>query len=66
MMDGDGSGPTRLTYNATDDLGATWSPDGRTVAFLRNALRPGCHGTIAPIGPPNVYLIDMETRLSGC
>ncbi len=33
MMNGDGSEPTRLTDNTTDDLGATWSPDGRTIAF---------------------------------
>lgn len=33
VMNGDGSDKTRLTVNFRDDLGADWSPDGRTIAF---------------------------------
>src|SRR5688572_4933837 len=33
IMHGDGTQPRRLTFNTTDDLGATWSPDGKTIAF---------------------------------
>jgi len=32
-MNADGSNPRNLTHNAADDLNATWSPDGRFMAF---------------------------------
>ena len=32
-MNADGSGVTRLTYNDARDLSASWSPDGRRIAF---------------------------------
>ena len=32
-MNADGSGQTRLTYNATHDYFPRWSPDGRRIAF---------------------------------
>jgi TolB protein len=35
-VDADGSGETRLTTNANDDLWPTWSPDGGQIAFLSN------------------------------
>ena len=62
MMNGDGTEPTRLTYNTTDDLGATWSPDGRTVAFFGTPFGPDAEGRIVAIGPPHVFLIDLETK----
>ena len=62
MMNGDGSEPTRLTYNATDDLGATWSPNGRTIAFYGTPFGPDAEGEPVAIGPPNVFLIDMASR----
>jgi TolB protein len=33
VMNGDGTGQRRLTCNDTFDLGAVWSPDGKTIAF---------------------------------
>ena len=62
MMNGDGSEPTRLTHNTTDDLGATWSPDGRTIAFYGTQFGPNADGMIVAIGPPHLFLIDLESR----
>jgi len=33
VMNADGSGQTRLTDNPARDWAATWSPDGRLIAF---------------------------------
>lgn len=33
VMNGDGTGRMRLTYNATPDLWPAWSPDGARIAF---------------------------------
>jgi Tol biopolymer transport system component len=57
VMNGDGSEPRRLTYNTADDLGAVWSPDGKTVAFYGVQFTPGTGGTLVG-GPPNIFLID--------
>ncbi|MGB7210342.1 MAG: FG-GAP-like repeat-containing protein [Pyrinomonadaceae bacterium] len=35
LMSADGSGQTRLTNNSFRDDFPTWSPDGRTIAFMR-------------------------------
>ena len=37
LMNADGSGQTRLTNNSFSDDFPTWSPDGRTIAFLRQS-----------------------------
>jgi tricorn protease-like protein len=34
VVDADGSGLRRLTHDTTDDGQASWSPDGRRIAFL--------------------------------
>ena len=54
MMNGDGSEPARLTFNTTDDLGANWSPDGRSIAFERD---------IEPIAARiiQVVVVDADT-----
>ena len=36
VMNADGSGVTRLTYNGARDLVTAWSPDGRRIAFYSN------------------------------
>jgi Tol biopolymer transport system component len=60
VMNGDGSEPRRLTYNTTDDLGAMWSPDGKTVAFYGVQFGPGPGGGLVAIGSPHVYLVDAD------
>jgi Tol biopolymer transport system component len=51
IMNGDGSQPRRLTFNTTDDLGAAWSPHGKTIAFYGTQFGPGRDGTLVPIPP---------------
>jgi Tol biopolymer transport system component len=57
VMNGDGSDPRRLTDNTTWDLGAVWSPDGKTVAFYGVQYD---RITDKPLGPPHVYLINGD------
>jgi Tol biopolymer transport system component len=47
VMNGDGSDRRRLTHNDTYDLGAVWSPSGRTIAFY----------SVDPVAEPHVFLI---------
>ena len=49
-MNGDGSEPRRLTHNTTPDLGAVWSPNGKTVAFY----------SIDELAGPHIFLIDAD------
>ena len=62
MMNGDGSHPLRLTRNTTDDLGAVWSPDGKTIAFYGVQFTPDSSGQLVA-GPPQIFLIDVATRV---
>jgi TolB protein len=58
IMNADGSGiPTRLTHNTTWDLGAVWSPNGKTIAFYGAQFDPI---TDKQLGPPHVYLINSD------
>lgn len=42
IMNSDGSNQTRLTFNPTADVGpVTFSPDGKRIAFARNASNEG-------------------------
>lgn len=34
VMDADGSNPTRLTYNAEEERGPAWSPDGTRIVYM--------------------------------
>ena len=60
VMNGDGSDARRLTFNTTDDLGAVWSPDAKTIAF---------HGAewnldgLTLASPPQIFLLDVESRV---
>lgn len=62
LMNGDGSFPTRVTYNTRDDLGAEWSPDGKTIAFHSSQWVPDPNrpGEFVPTRP-QIFLVDTET-----
>jgi Tol biopolymer transport system component len=49
-MNGDGSEPRRLTDNETPDLGAVWSPNGKTVAFF----------SIDELVGPHIFLVSAD------
>jgi Tol biopolymer transport system component len=57
VMNGDGSDPRQLTHNTTFDLGAVWSPNGKTVAFYGAQFDPI---TEKQVGSPHVYLINAD------
>jgi TolB protein len=56
VMNGDGSMQRPLTHNKAFDLGAVWSPNGKTVAFYQTQF--DTHDK--PLGPPHVYLIKAD------
>jgi Tol biopolymer transport system component len=58
MMNGDGSDPTRLTFNTTDDLGAEWSPDAKTIAFHGAQWNPD---GLTLASPAQLFLLDVES-----
>jgi Tol biopolymer transport system component len=58
MMNGDGSDPTRLTFNTTDDLGADWSPDAKTIAFHGAQWNPD---GLTLASPAQIFLVDVES-----
>jgi TolB protein len=62
MMNGDGSQAVRLTRNTTDDLGAVWSPDGKTIAFYGTQFTPDARGELVAAAP-HIFLIDVAARV---
>ena len=57
----EGSEARRLTVDSADDMGPSWSPDGRYIAFHRGRL--GATGTIflvSPLGGPERKLGDLK------
>ena len=44
VMDADGSHVAQLTFNRGRDITATWSPDGRKIAFARSPHQPTSGG----------------------
>jgi Tol biopolymer transport system component len=54
-----------LTHSDTDDIQPAWSPDGRTLAFVRSAqagarLEPG--DVFGPYEGGHLWVLDLETR----
>jgi Tol biopolymer transport system component len=58
IMNGDGSDATRLTHNTTDDLGAEWSPDAKTIAFHGAQWNPD---GLTLASPAQIFLVDVES-----
>ena len=57
--------PLRLTTDPGNDYSPSWSPDGRTIAFLRRAPPGGPSEVrlIAPLGGPEHKVADVQPRL---
>ena len=65
VMNGDGTGMRRLTYNETFDLGAVWSPNGRTIAFYSTSdAAAGAHVFLIPAagGEQQPLKVDGQSR----
>jgi Tol biopolymer transport system component len=70
----DGSGLRKITHNTLDDMGPTWSPDGRRLAFGRSTsgwtrseivvleLTTGAETEIAHVHDDLVYAPDWQPR----
>jgi Tol biopolymer transport system component len=58
--------PLRLTTDAGNDYSPSWSPDGRTIAFLRREPTGGTSEVrlIAPLGGPERKLAEIKPRLA--
>jgi TolB protein len=50
-MNADGSGQRSLTRNTATDSFASWSPDGRRIAFVRGA---------DPLGSSEVFVMNAD------
>ena len=57
VMNADGSGLTRLTFNAEEERGPDWSPDGSLIVF---ACRRG--PPVVPTGPPTAEICVMNAN----
>ena len=59
-MNGDGSGRVQLTSGAFNDYGPDISPDGRTIAFMRDALNDAIYND------PSIFAMNVDgTGLRG-
>ncbi len=56
--------PLRLTTDPLPDAGPRWSPDGRTIAFLRLADREAVAVMLVPpLGGPERRVAQLQTRV---
>ena len=56
--------PSRRTTDPGNDYNPVWSPDGRTIAFLRSQVEAGKSEvrTIPPLGGPERRITDIHVR----
>lgn len=61
--------PIRMTNTPEDEMAPTWSPDGRSIAFVRRVTDAPCEILVAPVpqGEPRVVgrcALEAMTRLA--
>lgn len=59
VMNADGSGLSRLTDGAGEDLSPAWSPDGSRIAFVRTG-QPGHDGTLHVMNADGSGVTSLE------
>ena len=57
VMDSDGANPRRITSNTSDDFGAAWSPDAKTLVFGATQFRRIADSTVVPL-TQHLYVVD--------
>ena len=63
VIDADGNGLTRLTFNDFFEYEPTWHPSGTEIAFVRNRLLPGVDPSILRMPPsPNAGATTIVSR----
>jgi manganese oxidase len=58
-MNHDGTNARRLTRNTSDDFGAAWSPDEKTILFGAVQFGPDGKGDLTPVNA-HIYSIDAN------
>jgi Tol biopolymer transport system component/predicted Ser/Thr protein kinase len=60
------SPPLRLTTDSGDDYGASWSPDGRSIAFLRGGFGGGASElrVVPPLGGAERKIADLNVAFT--
>ena len=59
LVSSDGSGLKRLTHNSSNDGLPTWSPDGRTIAFISDEGGTWALWTVSLNGANRRKLFDL-------
>lgn len=58
----DGGQPLQLTATPSRETGPVWSPDGRSIAFVRYERRQGAVYLVPPIGGAERKVADIRAR----
>lgn len=59
MMESNGTSPRRVTYNTSDDFGAAWSPDEKSIVFGATQFGPDQMGKLVAL-TQHLYVVDAN------